>query len=132
MPLGPDDVFAIQRVIAGYCHTQDSGDADAFADLFTDDASLDVGLPDPFVGRDAIRELGGGVSTMVPGVRHVTSNLMIEGDGDTASARSYFQVFTTAGGAEETRLVMSGVYTDTFRREAGQWRFASRAVANDG
>jgi uncharacterized protein (TIGR02246 family) len=132
MALGADDQMAIQKLIAGYCHAVDAGDGEALADLFADTASLDVGLPDPFNGKDAIREMGGAVSTMVPGVRHVTTNVCIDGDGDTASARSYFQVFTTVGGAEQTRLVMSGIYHDTFRRNSGTWRFVERSVTNDG
>jgi uncharacterized protein (TIGR02246 family) len=132
MSLGPEDVLAIQQVIASYCQAIDSGDGDAVAELFTDDASLGVGLPDPFVGKEVIREMGGGVSTMVPGVRHVTTNVVIDGDGDTASARSYVQVFTTVGGPEQTRLVASGIYVDALRKDGGKWRFVSREMTNDG
>ena len=132
MTLGADDILAIQQVLAGYCHAIDSGDGDAVAALFTDDASLGVGLPDPFVGKDAIREMGGGVSSMVPGVRHVSSNVIIDGDGDTASARSYVRVFTTAGGPEQTQLVASGIYVDALRKDDGTWRIASRVMTNDG
>jgi uncharacterized protein (TIGR02246 family) len=132
MSLGPEDELAIQKVMIAYCHAIDSGDGDAVAELFEDDASLGVGLPEPIVGKEAIREMGGGVSTMVPGVRHVATNILIEGDGDSASARSYVRVFTTVGGAAETKLVASGIYTDTFRKAGGVWRIVKRHMVNDG
>ena len=80
MTLGADDQLAIQQVILGYCHAVDGGDGDAVAALFEDDASLGVGLPDPIVGKEAIRQLGGSVASMVPGVRHVTTNILVDGD----------------------------------------------------
>jgi uncharacterized protein (TIGR02246 family) len=132
MTLGADDQLAIQQVIIGYCHAVDSGDGDAVAALFEDDASLGVGLPDPIVGKEAIRQLGGSVASMVPGVRHVTTNVMVDGDGDAATARSYVRVFTTVGGAAETKLVASGIYSDALRKAGGTWRIAKREMVNDG
>ena len=55
------------------------------------------------------------VPTMAPGARHLVSNVSIDGDGDDATARLYLQMWSTAGGAAETKLVISGVYEDTLR-----------------
>ena len=59
------------------------------------------------------------------------SNVSIDGDGDTATTRLYLQMWSTAGGAAETKLVISGVYDDTLRRDGGTWRFVTRKLVVD-
>ena len=49
-----------------------------------------------------------------------------------ATARLYLQMWSTAGGAAETKLVISGRYEDTLRRDDGTWRFVTRKMVPDG
>ena len=56
---------------------------------------------------------------MAPGARHLVSNVSIDGDGDDATARLYLQMWSTAGGAAESKLVISGRYEDTLQRDDG-------------
>ena len=86
--------------------------AEAFAALFVDGGSLDTGF-NVVKGTDELRGFADFVPTMAPGARHLVSNVSIDGDGDDATTRLYLQMWSTAGGAAETKLVISGVYEDT-------------------
>jgi uncharacterized protein (TIGR02246 family) len=64
MPMSPQDHEDIRALVASYAFALDLGDADAFADCFTDDGSSFgiAGLPEGhplakrFEGRDALKE----------------------------------------------------------------------------
>jgi uncharacterized protein (TIGR02246 family) len=131
MALATDDILAIQKLIADYNHAVDAGDGPTFAALFVEGGSLDSGF-NVIKGHDELRDFAGVVPTMAPGARHLVSNVSIDGDGDEATARLYLQVWTTAGGAAETKLVISGRYEDTLKREEdGTWRFVTRKMIPD-
>jgi uncharacterized protein (TIGR02246 family) len=131
MALATDDILAIQKLVADYNHFVDRGDGEGFAALFVDGGSLDSGF-NVLKGRDELRDFAGMVPSMAPGARHLVSNVSIDGDGDDATARLYLQMWSTAGGAAETKLVISGVYEDTLRRDDGTWRFVTRKMVPDG
>ena len=130
MALPVDDILAIQKLIADYNFAVDAGDGDAFVQLFVEDGSLDSGF-NVTKGSADLREFAAAVPTMVPGGRHIATNLSIDGDGDNATARMYLQMFTTNGGSAETKLIISGRYDDTLRREGGRWRFVDRKMQPD-
>jgi hypothetical protein len=130
MALASDDILAIQKLVADYNHVVDAGDGEAFAALFVDGGSLDTGF-NVVKGTDELRGFADFVPNMAPGARHLVSNVSIDGDGDTATTRLYLQMWSTAGGAAETKLVISGVYEDTLRRDGGTWRFVTRKLVVD-
>ncbi len=130
MALATDDVLAIQKLIADYNHIVDAGDGEAFARLFVEDGSLDTGF-NVVKGADELREFAAVVPTMAPGARHTVTNVSIDGDGDTATSRLYLQMHTTAGGAAETKLVISGIYEDTLQRNGSEWKFVTRKLTVD-
>ena len=130
MALATDDILAIQKLIADYNHNVDAGDGEAFAQLFVDGGSLDTGF-NVVKGADELREFAAFVPTMAPGARHIATNVSIDGDGDAATSRLYLQMFTTAGGAGETKLMISGRYEDTLQRDGGTWRFVTRKLTVD-
>jgi 3-phenylpropionate/cinnamic acid dioxygenase small subunit len=59
--------------------------------------------------------------------KHVVSNVVIEVDGDRASARSYVTVFQQTD-VLPLQPIASGRYVDRFERAAGTWRFADRLI----
>jgi hypothetical protein len=130
MALASDDILAIQKLIADYNHLVDAGDGEQFAGLFVDGGSLDTGF-NVVKGADELRGFADFVPTMAPGARHLVSNVSIDGDGTNATARLYLQMWTTAGGAAETKLMISGRYEDTLRRDDGTWRFVTRKMIPD-
>jgi uncharacterized protein (TIGR02246 family) len=130
MALATEDILAIQKLIADYNHAVDQGDGETFAALFVDDGSLDSGF-NVIKGHDELRDFAAFVPTMAPGARHLVSNISIDGDGGKATARLYLQMWSTAGGAAETKLVISGRYEDTLTRDGDTWRFVTRKMIPD-
>ncbi len=130
MTLPTDDIVQIHQVIAEYAHAFDNGDGDAVAACFVQDGTLDTGVA-VITGREALAGMVATMPEQMPGGRHVVSNIAVAGEGDDATARMYLQVFLTAGGAEQTKLLLSGRYDDVLRREDGTWRFVSRVMTAD-
>jgi ketosteroid isomerase-like protein len=130
MTLATDDILAIQKLIADYNHIVDAGDGEAFAALFVEDGSLDTGF-NVVKGGDELRDFAAFVPNLAPGARHMVTNVSIDGDGTEATARLYLQMWSTAGGAAESKLVISGRYEDTLRRDGGGWRFVTRKMIPD-
>jgi 3-phenylpropionate/cinnamic acid dioxygenase small subunit len=131
-----DDYFAIQNLLFRYCDLLDRGDLDGMASLF---AHANVYVPaDPVPIRNAARiaELYRQYTriypdTGTPKTRHVTTNVMIEPEGDTqARAQSYVIVFQAT---ETLRLqpVIGGRNYDRFERVEGRWRFSERRIESD-
>lgn len=115
----------IRRVMALYNTSGDSGRREEFATVFTEDAVLEApGLH--FTGRDAIVSgLFSGEVTAKFVRHHLSTSTISFKSPDLARGRTYFQVITQVG------LDHSGVYTDWFRPEAGDWKIAHRIVSID-
>ncbi|MCB0993834.1 MAG: nuclear transport factor 2 family protein [Acidimicrobiales bacterium] len=131
MALPVEDVLAIQTLLAQYNHLIDGGDGDGWAALFVADGSLDVGMGEPTVGTDALAAFAKGTVEMVPGIRHMITNVVVDGDGDSATAAAYLQVWQAKAPASDSVQILSGVYRDTLRRDGGQWKFVTRRMLPD-
>jgi hypothetical protein len=60
--------------------------------------------------------------------RHWNANMVIEGDGDTATMRCYLLNLTAGAG----RMAgTTGIYEDQLRKVDGAWRFVERHIAVD-
>jgi ketosteroid isomerase-like protein len=120
------DEEAIRDVIARYNLFGDSGRFDRMLDLFAADATLTVDGT-TYDDKAAIRRLFETAAGPTPEhVRHFTSTLVLDVDGDTASARCYFQVLTEQG------LDHWGRYRDSLVRSGDRWLFTRRDVRVDG
>jgi 3-phenylpropionate/cinnamic acid dioxygenase small subunit len=126
----------IANLIARYAFVTDDGDFAALGGLFADGSFSLNGGP-PVHGAVAVTELAERVLQTYPDgtprTRHVTTNLLIDVDEPTGTARSrsYFTVFQSL---PELPLqpIAAGHYQDRFRRDdGGTWRFAERAVSTD-
>lgn len=132
MALPADDLMAIYKLMADYNHLVDAGRGDDWADLFVEGGSLDTGMGMVIEGgRDALAEFAASVPTLVPGARHVVSNISIDGDGSTATGSAYLQMWATAADASQAKLVITGVYRDELRKVDGSWRFVKRVMTAD-
>ena len=81
-----EDLEEIRKLLARYCFAIDIKDAVGFSELFTDDGVFDFTLGPPVQGRDALQQFVKGI----PDDRHhVTTNEIIELDGDRATVRAY-------------------------------------------
>lgn len=139
--------LAIREVLERYMRWNDDGMADRIAELFAEDAVFQV-VGRRVVGREAIREFfrrgresdpphwtDKGQLLTQPSSLHLSSNPVIDIDGDTATVESDFHVIgRDENGRPKTSLL--GRYRDKFRRlEDGRWVIAVRvgvSVARGG
>ncbi|MFN8204872.1 MAG: nuclear transport factor 2 family protein [Solirubrobacteraceae bacterium] len=121
------DRVEILELSARYIQAIDAYDVDACLATLTDDGHVEV--PTGRHDREELaanlrqlRDLGGRY-------RHLTTQSVIEIDGDEATQRSYFLFLDLADGA--TALANSGTYDDRLRRTPDGWRFVSRRTTLD-
>ncbi|MGQ7932491.1 nuclear transport factor 2 family protein [Paraburkholderia sediminicola] len=94
MALSIEDKFELQDIMGRYCHLMDDGDA-AWADLFTEDGILAGALPDPVIGRDALRKLPGQVMGRSDGFyRHLLGSVVIDDAGENAAMVRVYNLVT--------------------------------------
>lgn len=123
-----DDIVAIDQLMARYNQSIDYGDPDAFAACFTADGALD--FPGQHIeGLDAVREFCASVPSMLPGLKHWTSNHQIDVDGDRATAAVHLLMVVV--GAEGTNIIGHGRYVDEVVRTSDGWRYRHRSMTPD-
>ena len=117
------DEEAVRRAIAEYSQHTDDGRFDDVAALFTADArfvALGVTHEGPSGVRGFLEQYQG------PDIRakHVTTNAIVDVDGDTARAwTDYIYV------AQDLTILSAGRYHDTLvRGDDGRWRFSERRI----
>lgn len=133
--MNADDYFAIQNLIHRYPYHLDRGELDEMAALF---AHADVHMGDRHVVQSdpagvaqAFRDFLQVYPDGTPRTRHVTSNLIIEADGENrAKASSYVMVFQQTR-ALPLQPIIGGDYRDRFEKVDGVWRFCERRIGND-
>ncbi len=131
MALTGDDRLEIQALVARYNHAVDSGDGDAFAATFAEAGTLEAG--DLLVeGWEALRAFADRIPRTYRAPRHVASNLLVEGDGERATARAYVQMYVLAGEPPRQEVAASGRYADQLVRRDGRWVFERRVFTRDG
>ena len=128
MPLDATDVVAIQQLYAAYNVAADCGDGPAFPRCFASDGVLDAGGTRR-EGSDALAEFASGVPAMAPGIRHIATNVLVDGDGDSAIGQAYLMLLTTT--SSPVVVAGSGRYEDRLVRSDGGWRFATRLYSPD-
>ena len=126
MSLSAEDQLAIMDLSARYTHASDAHQAEAFADLFTDDGVIEGGPGGPAAGRDAIVAFAQGVNTNMPTVTHYVSNLSINGEGAAAKMTSYLNLMDK--GDEGAKTVFMARYEDELVKTDGSWKFAKRNI----
>jgi 3-phenylpropionate/cinnamic acid dioxygenase small subunit len=130
------DWHAIETLIMTYAERVDLGDFAGVAELFADatyrsDAGGEIMV---CTGAGAVQAQ---FETLVrryddgtPRTKHLTTNLMVTVDGDTATARCYFTVLQQTD-ALALAPIISGRYHDRFTRAGGAWRFTDRLILSD-
>jgi len=130
------DYEDIRQLLGRYNLAIDLGDAEGWASTFTPDGVFTCsGLPEgnPLAGRfEGTAELVEYARThygILKGrARHWNANLVIEGDGDTATMRCYLLALT----ASSQLTGATGIYEDRLRKVDGAWRFVERHIRMDG
>lgn len=135
MPLSLDERQAVQDLIVRYAFAvDDAADEAAFLNLFTEDAMMD-GPNGQVHGISAVKQLSHIVkATAGRQSRHLITNLLIDGDGDSASISAYFfRVKTPVDGRTDPVAELSvGTYRCIAKKIAGTWKLQRRVVHIDG
>lgn len=126
------DRLAISDIVAGLAQAQDDKDWDRFRQLFADrvvlDASSHLGSPPVELTLDELTAKAQEVINGFPYTQHLTSNLLIEVDGDRASCRNHtlaYHYFPTDG---VDFCLMRGAWQLSLCRAAGGWLIDEWAV----
>ncbi|WP_233832770.1 nuclear transport factor 2 family protein [Paraburkholderia sp. ZP32-5] len=126
-----DDKDSIRELLARYCFLLDDYRLSEFAALFAADGTWSS-RNGTATGPRAIEQL---LTSLVPvpgpGTRrrHLTTNILIDLRGDTATVRSYFMVVRDS--ANGPAIAVAGRYEDEVVRVDGQWFFQSRRLSHD-
>ncbi|MFZ4687745.1 MAG: nuclear transport factor 2 family protein [Polymorphobacter sp.] len=128
------DIAAMTALGLRYARAIDRCDADLLLAIFTADGSVgntDTTDPD-FIGHDALRQMVGQVDAMFIKTLHKVHNQLIEHvpGTDSASGETYCTAShvlpAKAGGWQVFDMAIR--YQDSFRKEAGDWKFAARRL----
>jgi hypothetical protein len=129
-----EDLEAIRHTWRDYCRRLDAGDWPALADVFTQDAVLEMdglnhlapGLDGKYAGCETIiddfykRTGSGRINSAEPlfATGHISTNMQIDLEGDEATTLAYFFEIVA------NDRVLIGTYQHRFRRATDRWRFA--------
>lgn len=133
-PQRKDAARAIENLVYAYAERMDAGDFSGVAALFDRATYGPAGGP----MLSGCAELDAVLRSMVqlhgptPATKHVTTNVVVEVDGDGlgANARSYFTVLQALADFP-LQVIVAGRYHDRFVRDDSGWRFAERVVWMD-
>ena len=142
MRLSAEDRLDLQDLILRYgdAARDMSNNTERLRAIFAEDAVLD-GPRGYHVGIEGIiefaakeRGLPTGDDTSRPYHHTVISNILVDGDGDTATVNATIvQVALVAGdGSRSGRITGTGRYECTAKRIDGEWRLQTRVVRIDG
>ena len=128
----PEEYVEILNLYAKYNLSSDAGDAEAYADCFTDDGELHGGRQ--FKGKAALTEWKKQDKASRGQLyrRHWNGSIHLEKvDPTTIVGRAYLFGYNGEPG-QLPYTTHAGVYTDTIRLERGRWCFAKRELRFDG
>jgi hypothetical protein len=127
MVLSAQDQLEIQMLSAQYAIAMDEDDPDKWIETWSDGGIWQGGLG-RYEGLTRLRQLFADLGARIKGKRHLMTNFVIEGDGDSASQKCYLVVVEIG---QPARLVSTLVYNDRLQKIGGRWKFSHRLVALD-
>lgn len=129
---GVADINEIENLQRSYGYYLDKMLWEHVVDLFTDDASLEIGLGGVYVGKDSIRRylysLSGGVEGPLEGVLYDHFQLQpvvtVADDGLTAKGRWRALIMTGTSGSGSGGNWGEGPYENEYVKEQGVWKIS--------
>ena len=126
-----EDKDAIQDLMTRYCLSIDAGRNEEWVECFTEEGIFNSPILGKWQGPEKLlaftqkyKEWTGDAQP-----RHCVMNILIDLNGDTATAESYLLMTHAERG--KTELVISGRYEDEIEKVKGKWLFKERKVCPD-
>jgi hypothetical protein len=126
----------INDVLSRYCYGYDANELKMTEACFAEDATMTLRIQDgdligPFEGRDAIMKLmSDSLESQNDQRRHLTTNVFFDDETDDGATVTSYLTLTSVVGTELTVLA-TGVYTDKFVRQGGDWVISERFLQLD-
>lgn len=121
-----DDIELIKRLSSRYNLAFDYVDIDAYIECWAEDGFFErSNAGRSYRGHDQLREL---LSTFDVDGRHITTNFIIDVDGDAAKQSAYLLYLDKA---DNFSVSMFGVYSDELVKTADGWKYSSRRLRVD-
>jgi ketosteroid isomerase-like protein len=127
MSLNSDDTIDILQLYSRYSTAIDTGDGTGFGACFIPDGVFDNGI-NLIEGQAAIGEFAIQTHTALPGMRHNVTNIVVDGDGKTATGSAFLIGYLVDGGF---KVITTGRYTDELTKAGDGWRFSKRVYNAD-
>lgn len=125
-----EDRLAILDTLNRYCHALDRGRWEELAALFTADCVLDLSqVLGRYEGHAGLRQFGEMLDSVRLFMRHLVTNVVIEGDRARAHASSYVLAITGPSGG--TPRQTTGLYEDELVNDSGHWLLHHRRLTLD-
>lgn len=126
------DHHEIRKTLALYCHACDRGDAELMGSIYTDEGSFDDHGIVKGPGQYYAREITAMIESTTHVISHTLGQSLIEVDGDTARAETFFLAFMTADGEGAPRLSqLGGRFVDHLDRVGSGWKVRRRIAVHD-
>jgi 3-phenylpropionate/cinnamic acid dioxygenase small subunit len=126
-----DDRAAIEALLHEYAARIDDGDFEGVGALFAHGSVCGPDGSPLATGAEAVTALYETTTRRyedgTPRSHHVTTNVVVDVDGDRASARSYFTVLQATEGVS-LQPIVAGRYEDEFGRGEDGWAFRRRVM----
>jgi uncharacterized protein (TIGR02246 family) len=120
------DKDEIRELLARYCYALDAGQYEEMAALFTRDGVWETAFGTG-TGRAGIMAQARSIATGDrPRRVHLTTNIVIDLDGDTAIARSNWLLFQNSPNGPA--IGSGGGYSDRLAKVDGKWFFKHRTI----
>jgi len=142
-----DNRAAIVDLQARYVMAMDYFDAEGYAAVFAEDGVLDWARGQ-VIGRDAIYDFmatgtydftRGAPEAQTPEgknwpstVRHLITNQVVQVEGDTATALTYWIQFNNNKDRRQVEWMLFGSWLDEFVKIDGEWFFSLHKIHNEG
>lgn len=121
------DKDEIRELLARYCFALDADKIDEMAALFTQDGVWETAFGTG-TGRAGIVAQANSIATgNRPKRVHLTTNIVIDLDGDTATARSNWALIQNVPSGVPI-IGSGGAYSDRLVKVGGQWFFKHRTI----
>ncbi len=121
-----EDKNAIRELLATYCFHLDADRFEAMAELFTEDGTWDTAFGKG-TGRAGIVAQARSIATGPrPRRAHLTTNIVIDLQGDTATVQSNWAVVQNS--PQGPKIGSAGAYADQMVKRNGRWYFHYRKI----